>query len=127
MGMTGAGTILAHEHVAPPMVADFHPAPMSANEFQPLGWCVLAGRGAGKVVARFGGGQAGLFARTLAAQDDQGPGKGKVGRQGLDGEGLEPPGFDAAMAGLGVGKKGVSGKASKPWACLSRLGWLPLI
>ena len=34
--------------------------------------------------------------------------------------------FDAPVAGLDVGKKGVLGNASSPWACLSSLGWLPL-
>ena len=31
-----AGAVFAHEGVAPPMVADFHSAPATANEFQPL-------------------------------------------------------------------------------------------
>ena len=109
------------------MVAYLHSAPVSANEFQPLAGCVLVRRGAGKVVTGFGGGSPGLFDGALAAQDDQGSGKGKVGRQGLDGEGVESPGFNPSVTGLGVGKKGVSLRESRPWACRSSLGWLPLI
>ena len=87
----------------------------------------MAGRRAGEVVAGFGGGEPGLFDGAFAAQDDQGSGKGEVGGQGFDGEGVEAAGFDSAVSGLGVGKKGVSCSASKPWAFLSRCGWLPLI
>ena len=43
------------------------------------------------------------------------------------GEGVQVADFDASVAGLGLGKKGVPLRASRPWACWSRLGWLPLI
>jgi hypothetical protein len=88
---------------------------------------VLVRRSAGKIVSRFSGGRACFFDRSLAAQDDQGAREGKVGRHLLDGEGMEPTGFDPSVAGLGVGKKGVSLRESIPWACWSSLGWLPLI
>ena len=122
-----AGAVFSHERIPPPVIADFHAAPVSANELEPLARTVLAGRGTGKVVAGFGGGQSGLFDGAFAAQDDQGSGKGEVGGQGFDGEGVEATGFDPTVSGLGVGKKGVSCRASKLCAFLSRWGWLPLI
>jgi hypothetical protein len=88
------------------VVAYVHSAPVSANEFQPWGGRVLVRRGAGKRVARCGGGEAGLFDRALAAQDDQGAGQGEVARHGFNGEGIELAGFDPSVSGLGVGKKG---------------------
>ena len=122
-----AGAVFSHECIPPPVVADFHAAPVSANELEPLAGAILAGRRAGEVVAGFVGGEPGLFDSAFAAQDDQGSGKGEVGGQGFDGEGVEAAGFDSAVSGLGVGKKGVSCSAFKPWAFLSRCGWLPLI
>jgi hypothetical protein len=89
MGMTAARAVCSHDGIAPPMVAYCHTAPVSANQFQPLGRCVLVRRCAGKIGARFGGGQAGFFDRARATQDDQGSGEGEVGRQGFDGEGRE--------------------------------------
>jgi len=126
VGVAGARMIFSHQCVASPVVADFDPAPVSADEFQPLSGLVFFGRSAGQIVTGLGGGVAGLFNRALAAQNDQGSGEGKVGGEWLDGEGVQVTDFDASVPGLGVGKKGVSGKASIPWACLSRLGWLPL-
>ena len=108
------------------MVAYFHTAPVSANKFQPLGRRVLARQSAGKIVARFGGGEPGLFDGALAAQDDEGSGKGEVGGQGFDGEGVEAAGFDPSATGLGVDKKGVSLRRSRFLACRNSLGWLPL-
>ena len=65
-------------------------------------------------VARFGAAGAGLFDRPLAAHNDQRSGKGELGLEGLNGEGVQSPGFDAPVAGLGLGKKGVSFNASNP-------------
>ncbi len=42
-------------------------------------------------------------------------------------EGMELAGFDSAMTGLVLGKKGMSGKASKACASWSKRGWFPLI
>jgi len=41
VGLAAAGTVLAHEGIAPPMVADFHSGPMSANQIK------LESRGSG--------------------------------------------------------------------------------
>lgn len=127
VGVAGTGAIFPQQHVAPPMVANFHPAPVPPDQPLPLGWAILVGRGAGQVVAGFGGGQSGLFDGALTAQDDQGPGEGEVGVERFEGEGVQVADLDPSVAGFGVDKKGVSGKASKPRACWSRLGWLPLI
>jgi len=127
VGLAGAGAVLAHGGVPPPVVANFDPAPVAADQGQPLLGAVLAGRGARQIVARFHRGDAGLFDGALAAQDDQGAGEGEVGAERFEGEGVEVADFDAAVAGLGVGKKGVSCRASRRRACRSRLGWLPLI
>src|SRR5580700_1239474 len=104
------------------MIADFDPAPVSPNQGQPLLGPMLLGRRAGQVIPRLGGGGSGFFDGPLAAQDDQGSGKGKVCPERFDVKGMQVADFDAPMPGLGLGKKGVSFKASMPWACLSRLG-----
>ncbi len=95
------------------MVADFDPAPMSSDPVQPFLGRILIRWRAGEVVTGLGGGEAALFLRAVAAHHDQGAGKGEVGGQGLDGEGMELADFDSAMTDLVVGKKGVSRKASK--------------
>ena len=63
---------------------------------------------------RFGGSLAGLFDGAAIAQDNQASAKREVGFQRFDGEGVQEPGFDSSVSGLGVGKKGVSLRASKP-------------
>ena len=113
-GIAAAGAVLAHEGIAPPVITDFDSAPVSANEPQPLGRTVLVGQGAGEVVMGFGGGLAALFDGAAVAQDRQASGKGEVGFQGFDGKDVQVSGFDAAVAGVGVGKKGVSLSASRP-------------
>ena len=113
VGVAAARTVLAHQRIAPPVVADFDPAPVAADEFKPLLVAVFLGWGAGEVVAAFGGGVAGLFDRPLAAQHDQAAGKREVGRQRLDGEGVELADLDPSVGAVGVGKKGVAFKASK--------------
>ena len=120
--VASARTVFAHEGISPPVVADFNPAPVAADEFEPLGGIVLVGAGAGEVVTAFGSGERGFFDRAFATQDDQGSGKGEVGFHRFDGEGEEAPEFNAPSSGLGVGKKGVSSKESKAWAVLSRPG-----
>ncbi len=113
VGLTGTATVFAHLDIASPMVADFHPAPMSSDPVQPfLGRIRIRWR-AGEVVTGLGCRSDHPFLRALAAHDDQGAGKGEVDGQGLDGEGIKLAGFDSAMTGLVVGKKGVSRKASK--------------
>lgn len=109
------------------MIADFNPAPMASYQPQPLLWRLLLGRGTGEIVTGLAGVYAGPFMDAVAAHHDQGAGKGEVGGQRLDGEGVELPGLDPSVAGLAVGKKGVSDKASKLLACASKWGWLPLI
>ena len=84
-------------------------------------------RCARKVIAGFDRGDPGLFEGALAAQDDQGAGKREVGCERFDGEGVQVADFDAAVTGLGVGKKGVSFRAPNLRAWRSNLGWLPLI
>jgi hypothetical protein len=102
-----ARAVFSHERITSPVIADFHAAPVSANQLEPMAGTVLIGRRTGEVIAGFGGGQPGIFDSALTAQDDQGSGKGEVGRQGFDGERVEAAGFDPPVSGLGVGKKGV--------------------
>lgn len=127
VGIAGARTIFPHQGVTPPVITDFDATPVSPNQVQPLMRLVLCRWGAGQIVARLIGGGPGLFDRPLAAQDDQCPGIGKVGLERFDGKGMQGPDLEASAPRIGVGKKGVSGNPSKPWACLRRLGWLPLI
>ena len=127
VGLAAAGAVFAQEDVPSPVVADFHAAPVAANQGEPVQWAVLVWPGAGKIIVRFGGGPASFFDRALVAQDDQRAGPGEVRRQRFDGEGMELADFNPSVGGVGLGKKGVSGSASRPWACCHRRGWLPLI
>src|SRR5689334_8780789 len=127
VGIARAGTILAHERIAPPMVAILNPAPMATDQVQPsLRW-IMFRRQTGQIVARFTGGDAGLFDGSLTPQNHQASGGGKIGAQRLEGEGVQLPDGDASVSWIGLGEKGVVFKAFNPCACLSRLGWLPLI
>ena len=126
VGVTGTGSVLAHQRITPPMVADFNAAPVSADQLQPLFGVILLGQSARQIITRLGRCAARLFERSLAAQDDQGSGKGEAGSERFQSESMQAADFDAPVAGLDVGKKGVLGNASSPWACLSSLGWLPL-
>ena len=127
VGLARPGTVFTHEHVASPVIADFDPAPMVPDQSQPWVGGVLLWRRTGEVVTGLGGGLPGSLPGAVAADHDQGAGKGEAGGEGFDGKGMELPGFDTTVTALAVGKKGVPAKASKPWAALSRLGWLPLI
>lgn len=127
VGIARAGTVLPHQGVAPPMIADFHTAPMSPDQSQPLALGILLWRSAGEIVARFDGGQVGALLSALAPHHDQAAGKGKVGSERFDGKGMDLPEFDTSMADLAVGKKGVLGVASRVWASWYKWGWFPLI
>lgn len=108
VGIAGAGAIFSHQDVPPPMIADFHSAPVSPDQTQPLLGPILPRQRAGEVIAGFGAAEPRLFNGSLAPQNDQGSGEREVGCQRLDVEGMQASGFDASVAGLGVGKKGVS-------------------
>ena len=58
-----------------------------------------------------------FFNGALAAHDDQGAGKGEVGSERFDGKGMDVTEINASVAGLDLGKKGVSLRASHAWAC----------
>lgn len=122
VGVAGAGAVLAHEHIPSPVIADFHPCPVSADESMPTGAGVLCGRGAGEVVARLGAGSAGLFDGALAAHHHQGASMGKVRSQRLYGPGVKGSLFDASVSGLGFDKKGVFWSRSRACARLKSLG-----
>ena len=109
------------------MVAVFHAGPVATDQSQPLFGAICFGRATRQVVAAVAAGLAGLFDRALAAHHDQAAGKGEVGRQGLEGKGMEASHFDPAVTAVGLDKKGVLGKASRPRARWSKCGWLPLI
>ena len=63
---------------------------------------MLIRQGAGKVVVRLGGGEASFLHGAFTPHHNETPGKGEVGFQGLDGEGMEASGFDSAVGGLGL-------------------------
>ena len=126
IGVARTRPVFPHQHIAPPMIADFNSTPVSANQLQPLFWPILRWWRAGEIVTGFLGGVPAPFERALRAHHDQSSGKGKIRCQRLHGEGVNVAHFDAASGGLDVGKKGVLCNASIPWACLCRLGWLPL-
>ncbi len=66
IGVAAAGSILAQHSVAPPVVAHFDSAPVSANQLQPLFIAILSRLTARQVVAALGAGLAGLLGRPLA-------------------------------------------------------------
>ncbi len=119
--------VLAQDCIPAPVIADFDSAPMPANQAQPLLGPVLLGIGTGQVIMGFFGGETGFLYCALTTQDDETSGKREVDCHGFDGEGMEPPGFDPSVSGLGLDKKGVLVSPSRPWACFKRLAWLPLI
>lgn len=106
VGVAGAGTVLAPDSVAAPVVADFDAGPVALDEREPLGRGVRGGFGAGQVVADFVGGDGGALHRAGAAHDDQGARIGEVGGERFEREGVDATGDDAAVAGLGEEKKG---------------------
>lgn len=109
------------------MIAHFHSAPVPANQFEPAFVGVFFGQGTRQVGAAFGTGLPGLFDGALAAHHDHAARKGEVRRQRFNGEGMDGTLFNPAMPEVGLDKKGVACHASKAWACLRSLGWLPLI
>jgi hypothetical protein len=125
--VAAAGTVLPQDGIASPVIADFDSSPVPANVFKPLGGPILLRHRAGEIIMGFGGREAGLFNRASIAHDNQSAREGEVGRQWLDGKGVEGAGVDASVSGLTEDKKGVSLRASKAWACLKSLGWLALI
>ena len=113
IGVAAARAVFSHKRIAPPVIANFHSAPVSANELEPRCGAVLVRYGAGEIVMGLGGGLAGSFDGAAVAQDDQGSGKGEIGCEGFDGEGVQVPDFDPSVSGMGVDKKGVSLRLSK--------------
>ena len=114
VGVATAGAILAHDRIATPMVADLDSTPMPANQREPLTWGILVRQGAGEVIMRFFGGEASLLYGSFAPQHDEASSEGKIGFKRFDGEGMDASGFDSAVGGLGLLKKGVLFKESKP-------------
>jgi hypothetical protein len=47
IGLAGAGTIFSHQRVAPPVIADFNPTPVSADQIQPPLGLIFFGRRTG--------------------------------------------------------------------------------
>jgi hypothetical protein len=105
--ITGTRLILSHEHVPPPVIADFHSRPVPTNELKPFQPRVLVRFGAGEVITRLGATHSGLLNRALAAHYDERSGVGKIGFQGLDGERVDLSGLYTAVSGSGLVKKGV--------------------
>ena len=75
---------------------------------------------------RFGRAWAGFFDAPGVAEHNQASGEAEVCRPGLAGEGLKLAGFDPAVSGIGLFKKGVSWRASSFCAFLNKRFWLPL-
>ncbi len=53
VGIAGSGSVLAHEGVTFPVIADFDSGPVAADQLQPLGWGALIGQVAADVGPRF--------------------------------------------------------------------------
>lgn len=100
VGIAGSGSILAHEGVAFPVVADFDSAPVAADQFEPLGRGALIGRIAADVRACFEGAGCGLLGEALGSNDDHGAREGEVDGIGFDREGLDLPALDATVSGF---------------------------
>ena len=113
VGVAAARAVFSHKRITPPMIADLHSAPVSANELEPRCGAVLVRCGAGEVVMGLGGGLAGSFDGAAVAQDNQGSGKGEIGCERFDGKGVQTPDFDPSVSGMGIDKKGVSLRLSK--------------
>lgn len=47
--VAAAGAIFFHERIPPPVIADFHTAPVATNQLEPMAGTVLAGRRTGQV------------------------------------------------------------------------------
>lgn len=122
VGITRAGAIFAPKDIALPMVADLDASPMTADQRVPLRRTALAGFGTRQIEPAFVGGLAGGFDGALAAHDNQAAGEGEVGFKRFEGEGMQAAVFDPAVAAGCLKKKGVSGTASKAFACASNLG-----
>ena len=122
VGLTRPGAIFAPKDIALPMVADFHPGPVAADQRVPLRRTALGWLGTRQIEPAFVGGPAGGFDGALAAHDDQAAGEGEVGRERFEGEGVQAAVFDPAVAAGALEKKGVAGKASSACAWASNLG-----
>jgi hypothetical protein len=122
VGVARAGTVLALDGIAAPVVADFHAGPVTRDEGLPLFRAIGVVRYAGKVVTGLGGGLGGFLDGEVTAYDHQGACRGEVGRQGFDGEGVDAADLNASVTGSGLEEKGVLGKASRPWAWRKRFG-----
>ena len=116
VGIARSGAVLAHEHIASPMIADFDSGPVSTDELKPTRRGVLLGRGAGKIVAGLGACGSGLLYGALAAHYNQRAGMRKVCRQRFDGPGVKGSLFNASVPGVGLDKKGVFGSRSNACA-----------
>jgi len=117
VGIAGSGSVLAHEGVTFPVIADFDSSPVSTDQRQPLGRAALIGQVAADVRARFKRAGSGLFRGTLGSNKDHAAGEGKVDGVRLDRAGLDLPVLDASVTGLAVTKKKgcrVAGRAPPP-------------
>ena len=50
-GISGAGTILAHQSITAPVIAVFDPTPVASDQSQPLLGAIVFGGKAGEVIA----------------------------------------------------------------------------
>lgn len=125
IGVARARTILAHDRISAPMIANLHSCPMSADEFVPLGRRAAFGGLAGDIVARFLAAFTAALPVAAAAQGDYRSGEGEVRFARLDGPSLYPALLYAPSVEPCFEKKGEPASA---WdlASLSSLGWLPL-
>lgn len=105
VGIAGSGSVLAHEGVTFPVIADFDSSPVSTDQRQPLGGAALIGQVAADVRACFKRAGSGLFRGALGSNKDHAAGEGKVDGVRLDRAGLDLPVLDASVSGLAVTKK----------------------
>jgi len=126
-GVVRAGPVLAPEMVPAPVITDLDSGPVSADEVVPVLRSSFGRLLAGEIKPGLAGRLAGLGEVNLAAYHDDAAGPGKAGGIRFYGEDVEAALLGAAVSLAVLDKKGVSARASKASACLSREGWLLLI
>ena len=106
VGLTSARAVFTPQRVSAPVVAVFDASPMAADQVLPMRRSIVGGRNAGEIEARFCACLTIAFHHARAAHDDQRARKGEIDLERFDWEGVDLPGFDSTVAGVGLRKKG---------------------
>ena len=125
-GFGAAGVVLLPKGIASPVVSVLHAGPVVSDQGDPTCMGALVSLLAGEIVTGFEG----LFSGTFdgpATQD----GHDGTGEREADGDRFHRTKDQATLVEASVPEFVLDKRESRPsqsaWACLSRLGWLPLI